>query len=304
MKIRDLREANEYSQQQLAELLEVSQQAVAKWETGRAEPSLEVLNRLADVFGVSVDEVLGRTGRNPPWTRDELILALDLYMTNPASPPSKRGAEVEGLSDTLNQLARWMGVDAGNSFRNSNGVYMKMMNFRRFDSTFASQGKVGLSRGGQLEEVVWAEFARDVQHLRDVAEAITAAVRLPLEEPFTTNDDIEVVEAEEGRVLTRLHRTRERSRKLVEERKRMAVQQGHGIRCEVCEFDFGATYGERGLDYIEVHHTRPLHTLPETNTTKLEDLALLCANCHRMVHARTPWLTMDELHRLHTKNKG
>lgn len=303
MKIRELREANEYSQLQLAELLEVSQQAVAKWETGRAEPSLEILNRLADVFGVSVDEVLGRTGRNPPWTRDELILALSLYMTNPASPPSKRSAEVEGLSDTLNQLARWMGVDAGDSFRNPNGVYMKMMNFRRFDPTFASQGKVGLSRGGQLEEVVWAEFAGDVEHLRDVAEAITAAVRLPLDEPFATNDDIEVVEAEEGRVLTRLHRTRERSRKLVEERKKMAVQQGQGIRCEVCEFDFGATYGERGLDYIEVHHMRPLHTLPEANTTKLEDLALLCANCHRMVHARAPWLTMDELHRLHKKNR-
>lgn len=35
--------------------------------------------------------------RNPPWSRDELILALDLYMTNPASPPGKGSASVVAL---------------------------------------------------------------------------------------------------------------------------------------------------------------------------------------------------------------
>jgi 5-methylcytosine-specific restriction protein A len=29
--------------------------------------------------------------------------------------------------------------------------------------------------------------------------------------------------------------------------------------------------------------------------TRLSDLHLLCANCHRMVHAKRPWLTLDEL---------
>ena len=52
-------------------------------------------------------------------------------------------------------------------------------------------------------------------------------------------------------------------------------------------------YGSRGKDYVEVHHLTPLHVSGET-TTKPSDLAILCANCHRMVH-RAPWTTPEEL---------
>jgi 5-methylcytosine-specific restriction protein A len=38
-----------------------------------------------------------------------------------------------------------------------------------------------------------------------------------------------------------------------------------------------------------------VETLGDGMATKLSDLALLCANCHRMIHARRPWLSMDEL---------
>ncbi|WP_082179747.1 hypothetical protein [Acetobacter pasteurianus] len=40
---------------------------------------------------------------------------------------------------------------------------------------------------------------------------------------------------------------------------------------------------------------KPLADLTETTITKLGDLALLCANCHRMIHAQRPWLTLEEL---------
>jgi 5-methylcytosine-specific restriction enzyme A len=65
--------------------------------------------------------------------------------------------------------------------------------------------------------------------------------------------------------------------------------------CEACEFDFELTYGERGRGFIEVHHGIPLHQLLPGAKTKLDDLHLLCANCHRMIHSRRPWLTLDEL---------
>jgi 5-methylcytosine-specific restriction protein A len=65
----------------------------------------------------------------------------------------------------------------------------------------------------------------------------------------------------------------------------------------VCAFDFEAAYGGRGREYIEVHHTLPLHASGETKT-KLSDLVLLCANCHRMVHRSAPWLTPDALRAL------
>ena len=63
----------------------------------------------------------GRPARNPDWTTDELILALDLYMRNPQSPAGKSSREVQELSEILNTLG---GRSAGQKFRNPNGVYM------------------------------------------------------------------------------------------------------------------------------------------------------------------------------------
>jgi hypothetical protein len=51
----------------------------------------------------------------------------------------------------------------------------------------------------------------------------------------------------------------------------------------------------RGEGFIEVHHAVPVHQLLPDATTKIADLHLLCANCHRMIHARRPWLTVEEL---------
>jgi len=99
-------------------------------------------------------------------------------------------------------------------------------------------------------------------------------------------------------LYAQLHRTRERSRKLVEQRKQKALAEFGRLRCEVCRFDFEECYGDRGRGFIEAHHTKPLETLVEGSKTRLEDLALLCANCHRMVHSARPWLTVDEPRRL------
>jgi 5-methylcytosine-specific restriction enzyme A len=236
--------------------------------------------------------------RNAPWTRDELILALELYLRDPASPPNKSSPEVIELSAFLNELGRVLGHGEAETFRNPNGVYMKMINFRRFDPAFTAAGKVGLTRGNKEEEQVWADFAHDPERLRKIANAIRQATLLNQEELSATDDEEGITEAEEGRLLTRIHRTRERSRKLVEERKLKALQELGRLCCEVCTFDFEQTYGERGRGFIEAHHTRPVETLVQGSKTKLEELALLCANCHRMVHSARPWLTIEELRKL------
>ena len=49
-----------WSQDKLAEALEVSRQSVSKWETGAAVPDLDKLIKMADLFGVSLDELAGR----------------------------------------------------------------------------------------------------------------------------------------------------------------------------------------------------------------------------------------------------
>lgn len=93
-------------------------------------------------------------------------------------------------------------------------------------------------------------------------------------------DDFEL-EGLEGEVRLRVvaHRSRERklrTAKLAEHRGKHA-----SLRCEVCAFDFDKVYG---VEYAEVHHLRPLAKAPGTQVTKLSDLAVLCANCHRVAH--------------------
>ena len=111
-----------------------------------------------------------------------------------------------------------------------------------------------------------------------------------------TEDD--VADAPEGAVLTRTHRVRERNRKIVARKKAEALKANGNLSCEGCKFDFAATYGERGEGFIECHHTVPVSNLKKGHRTKLSDLALLCSNCHRIVHRRQPWLDLTALQNL------
>ena len=77
-KIRGLRCAMGLSQEGLAERLHVSRQAVTKWETGAGVPDVENLMGIADVFGLSMDELLGRVLE----TRPVGDVVLDGYPTN------------------------------------------------------------------------------------------------------------------------------------------------------------------------------------------------------------------------------
>ena len=64
-KISDLRKRKGISQEKLAELLDVSRQAVTKWESGKGNPDTENLIRLSEIFGVSIDELCGKEAEKP-----------------------------------------------------------------------------------------------------------------------------------------------------------------------------------------------------------------------------------------------
>ena len=57
-KIKQCREESELSQENVAEQLHVSRQAVSKWERGINQPDIETIVRLSDLFGVTVDQLL------------------------------------------------------------------------------------------------------------------------------------------------------------------------------------------------------------------------------------------------------
>lgn len=55
--------------------------------------------------------------------------------------------------------------------------------------------------------------------------------------------------------------------------------------CEVCGRDFYRMYGERSRSIVECHHTVPLATTRHRGRTLRNDLALVCANCHALIHS-------------------
>lgn len=62
-RIRDLREDNDYTQSQIADLLGTSQTMYARYERGANELPIRHLIKLCDIYNVSADYILGRTNK-------------------------------------------------------------------------------------------------------------------------------------------------------------------------------------------------------------------------------------------------
>lgn len=92
--------------------------------------------------------------------------------------------------------------------------------------------------------------------------------------------------ATEGQRRLRAHYARERSPWL-REHKLQAFRMAHGrLYCELCRFESSAHDPAPFTDRaFEVHHKNPLAKAASPVRTTLDDLAVLCANCHRAVHA-------------------
>lgn len=238
--------------------------------------------------------------RNPDWTRDELILALDLYMRNGREQLGSGHQKVQELSQLLNNLPIHAREFRESKFRNANGVSMKLGNFLSLDPAYEG---TGLERGSRLEKKVWEEFAPDPYRLRQTANAIRKNYqRVTAEsiEPYGQNEDEE--EFREGKILTRLHKQKERNSRAVRRKKEKVLQETDRLTCEVCGFDFGEKYGELGHGFAECHHKEPVSELDENQKTKLSDLAIVCANCHRMIHRSDPMMRVDDLRQLLDSN--
>jgi HNH endonuclease len=114
------------------------------------------------------------------------------------------------------------------------------------------------------------------------------------DEPFP---EVELIlRVREGQVSSLQATRRQRVQRLVDEKKEQAKRRSGGaLRCEACLFDFFEAYGSVGEGFCEVHHLTPLSQHESTTETSLDDLAILCSNCHRMIHRAEPMLTVMEL---------
>jgi hypothetical protein len=115
------------------------------------------------------------------------------------------------------------------------------------------------------------------------------------EEPAEVLIDLAPLTADETNRRLVSHYRIDRSRK-IRVAKVGLFEMHHGrIFCENCNFDFEEKYGERGKGFTEVHHILSLAALLPNTITSLNDLMLLCANCHRMVHWKQPMISVETL---------
>lgn len=95
-KILSLRTERGMSQDDLAEKLEVSRQSVSKWETGQSTPDLDKIIKLADLFGVSVDELVREGERpQPPEPPRPQVVYVERERKQGLSPLQKLGVIME-----------------------------------------------------------------------------------------------------------------------------------------------------------------------------------------------------------------
>ena len=112
--------------------------------------------------------------RNSDWSKEEHILALDLYMRSHGKLPGRTSVEVEELSALLKKIGPALNHVMLANYRNPDGVAMKLQNFKRCDPKWTGAGKKGLSHGNEQELLVWQEFGTDVDALKIAAARLRA----------------------------------------------------------------------------------------------------------------------------------
>jgi len=145
----------------------------------------------------------------------------------------------------------------------------------RFLASQSGEGKIAVKQGwGNERKVVWND--------------------VPSQKFRIKNDDDESA-FPEGAKKFKLHYARERDSALTRRAKQLRLLNTGKLECEVCKFDFTREFGDHGEGFIEAHHNIPVSKLDGKTKTKMTDLALVCSNCHRMLHRGKPLATVASL---------
>lgn len=246
--------------------------------TGVPGPRVKALSRIDDTTVVPID-----------WGFEEIVIVCDVVAENGWKGLNHGDTRVPVLSGLLRSMSPEHAAQDP-KFRNEHGVTRKAGDCQTAHPDYLG----GRTRGGQTTQTVVDAFVADPASMHELALAIRAVA----EDAGNTAPSSTIKEddsgVDEGGVFERRVLVRERDQG-VRRDKVSAVRKALGaVCCEVCAFDFESVYGHRGRDFCEVHHRNPL-SVAGPSKTKLTDLAVLCSNCHRMLHRRRPWLTVEQL---------
>lgn len=139
-------------------------------------------------------------------------------------------------------------------------------------------------KGGIGQSNVWyAEQPESATLVSNVIEYVRSG---------THNRRLPDVDAEssviEGNPRLVAHLRRERNLSIIKTKKQSVLSATGKLCCEACGFDFSVMYGQHGHEFCEVHHLKPISKMDQGEATKLGDLAIVCSNCHRIIHRIDP----------------
>lgn len=144
---------------------------------------------------------------------------------------------------------------------------------------WAGWWRIGTTKPTLLEEPVDGELVRSVLGISRPRDARTLDSRTGryLVDFLRGRTPDQIDRAVEG-IFTE-SRSRSRSPKL----RRLALDRARG-KCEVCGVDFRKILGGRGERSLVVHHKRQLASSDQPQETRIDQLAVVCANCHMLIH--------------------
>ncbi|MDR9774324.1 HNH endonuclease [Rhizobium hidalgonense] len=226
---------------------------------------------------------------NPDWTREETLFALELLYRE-GKPLGEGHEAVAALSDFLRRAAIHPPETRRQSFRNPAGVALKLQNL--FSAVEPGRGLTH----SYTDRAVVKDFPKAaLPQLRQVVDALRTLLNAGEMLQFVENEEEEF---SEGQWLTGRHRRRDA-------RLRLRLLERHKDKqliCEMCDFSPSSLERPMQESQFEAHHRIPLAAAETARSTKVSDMALLCACCHRLLHrlisTERRWVTPEEARRL------
>jgi uncharacterized Zn finger protein (UPF0148 family) len=123
----------------------------------------------------------------------------------------------------------------------------------------------------------------------------------PRKNDIKVKEENEPTVFEENSVLAQ-HMRYERNNSFIKKIKEKVLKNNKMLNCQVCGFSFFEKYGKLGVGFIEAHHKKPLSESEGKVKTSKEDIALVCSNCHRMLHRGNPTIEIEDLKEKINKN--
>ncbi|WP_336793053.1 HNH endonuclease [Gordonia malaquae] len=239
------------------------------------------------------------SGKQPDWTWPEIVVAGGVQFaagwSGTIRQSDERAIELSSLLRDANPL---LANDL--KFRSVGSLQRKLEDLRTAHPEYSGKK----TRGGRVTAAVVEAYVQNPTLMRALAARFRAEPALLAVDADLDGEDGAIdldaiyedgpASAVEGAVRRRIATFRERDPKLRQRKIDHALQRNGCLACEICQFDFEAKYGALGQGYAHVHHIVPLHVTDEVVNT-LDDLIVVCANCHAMIHRRRPWKTPEEL---------